>query len=530
MRGALTLFAAVCGWLGGLGAAQAEARFALIVGHALGDAREVPLRWAEEDARRMRQVLIEVGDVQPARATMLLSPTREALEAAYIGLQARIAAARDRGEQTLLFFYYSGHADAQALHLGEATVDTEALIDTLSTGPAATTVAIIDACQNDRAPRSRQKGARRAPGFAWPALKPARPTGLVVLRSAARGEVAQESDDLQGSLFSHHLFSGMRGSADANDDGVVTLSELYAHGYRETLSDTHQRALAVQHGQARIELEGQGALVISTPRRSSGWLGFADDVAGHALIIDDHNGRIIAEVLARPSVRVAVPPGRYRVQLRDADAFSTALIDVTAAGRRLKRQELKRQAMLAVAQKGRAHDAYPWRIAAGPSLARSYVPGFESAIGVDAQLSYQVTHHLRIGGGVRAAYASAGAAPVQLDRQQLELATLVGVDLVWPLTSTVNLLVQPRLGGAWVQQSAEARDRERLTRVGLSAPTQSQTVFGPQAAAGVALEYFAFSRFGVRLDGAAGLAWLSVDGALEARPVGSGTLSLVFRL
>lgn len=518
------LMVAACG-------AHAETRFALIVGHNFGDTQEMPLRWAEEDARRMQRVLTEVGNVREARTTVLLSPTRAALEAAYTRMQGRIAEARDRAEHAVFFFYFSGHADAQHLHLGNEAVRIDELTRSLAKGPASTTVAIIDACRNDRAPRSRSKGATRAPGFEWPAAAPSIPTGFVLLRSAAQGEVAQESDDLQGSLFSHHLLSGMRGSADADRDGVVTLSELYDYGYRSTLSETHGRTLAVQHSEARVRLEGRGALIISYPKRSESWLGFAPDVSGHLLIIDDRNGRIVAEVRARAEVRVAVAPGRYRVQLRDAGTYATGLLDVPKEGRTLARAELQSQEALDVAKKGRAFDTYPWRLAAGPLVATSHVPGFDSAYGVDTHLSYQLLQRLRVGFGVSAAYAAAAAAaPVVLDRQQVEVGVMAGVDLVAPLTSDVDLLLRPRIGGVWVTQGATRANSARLSQVGLSPDESTRTVFGPQAAAGVALEYFPWSRAGLRIEGTAALAWLSVNGTLDARVIGSGATSLVFRL
>jgi hypothetical protein len=399
----------------------------------------------------------------------------------------------------------------------------------LSTGPASTTVAIIDACRNDRAPRSRVKGATRAPGFEWPAPAPAIPKGFVLLRSAARGEVAQESDDLQGSLFSHHLLSGMRGSADTDSDGVVTLNELYDYGYRKTLSDTHGRTLAVQHSEARVQLEGRGALIITYPKRSESWLGFGADVAGHALLIDDRNGRIVAETLARAHIRLALPPGRYRVQLRHAGTYATGLIDVPREGYVLKRAELKTQTALSVAKKGRSFDAYPWRLAAGTRVGTSYVQGFDSTVGLDAQLSYQVLPHLRIGGSLNTAYIS-GTQAAAVTRQQLESAALMGVDLVGRLTPNLDVLLRPRIGAVWVRQGTDRTEDERLARVGLDGAPSTRSVLGPKAAASLALEYFPLSRMGVQVQSTAAAAWLSVDGTLDARPIFSGAASLVFRL
>ena len=47
--------------------------------------------------------------------------------------------------------------------------------------------------------------------------------GTAFIASTAVGEAAQESQALGGSFFTHHLETGLRGAADADGDGLVTL-------------------------------------------------------------------------------------------------------------------------------------------------------------------------------------------------------------------------------------------------------------------------------------------------------------------
>ena len=73
------------------------------------------------------------------------------------------------------------------------------------------------------------------PGFAI-ALAPVPPaTGMAWLFASSDGEVAQESDEIGGALFSHFWTTGLRGAADADGDGRVTLQESFDFAYAQTL-------------------------------------------------------------------------------------------------------------------------------------------------------------------------------------------------------------------------------------------------------------------------------------------------------
>ncbi|MEM7679060.1 MAG: caspase family protein, partial [Myxococcota bacterium] len=265
--------------------ALAQTRFALLVGHNYGGVDEVPLKWAEADAARMQAVLSEIGNIHPDRAILLQRPDAQAVIRAYVSLQGAILEAKRRGESTLFIFYYSGHADEGHLHLATERVELPAFEKELAGIGADTVVAILDACRNDQNPRAVIKGATRAATFEWPLARPDTPRGYVRLSSAARGEVAQESDALQGSLFTHHLLSGLRGSADFDADGVVTLNEVYGYGYRRTLADSHRDTGGIQHSELQVALSGRGELSLTYPRRAEAKLAFGAELSGHLLIV-----------------------------------------------------------------------------------------------------------------------------------------------------------------------------------------------------------------------------------------------------
>lgn len=513
-------------------AASAETRFAILVGHNVGDMHEVPLKWAETDATRMLSVLTQLGNVREDRAQLLLAPTKRDLERALLRMEGRLAEANDRGEHTVLFFYFSGHADREELHLATDKIKIDEIETMLEKGPAKTVVSIVDACQNDRTPRSATKGAVRAPSFSWPSEGNTSPDGMVRIRSASAGEVAQESDDLQGSLFTHHLLSGMRGSADLDRDGTVTLSEVYRYGYSRTLADSHGGTTAVQHGKLDVELEGRGALVFSYPRRAVSSLVFGEDMRGHLLVIDDASGRIVAETSAldgRES-RLAVAPGKYRLQLRGDGEVYSGLVSLGTGERRVSKSKLSKQEVLAVLTKGPSYDPHPFVLSAGAQVGRSNVADFDSAAGARLGFDYRLNAVFRAALTLDIGYA---AIENQLWRyQQAEIAAMTGVDWTNQLGSTLVFTFGVRGGIAAVVQQGDRLDDERLraTGYGDETLTSSSRALGPRIGAAIGAEYHPWSQVGWRLALEPTATWIEDRSGTTLRYGATGSLVVMVRL
>lgn len=60
------------------------------------------------------------------------------------------------------------------------------------------------------------------------------PDGLILLHSCSEGEKANEDEALGHGVFTHFLLQGLRGQADENKNGKVTLGELMSFSARET--------------------------------------------------------------------------------------------------------------------------------------------------------------------------------------------------------------------------------------------------------------------------------------------------------
>jgi len=299
--------------------AQALRRFAVIVGNDHGGDGTRPLRYAEDDARRMFDILVRLGGVLPEDAQLLLGRHADDLWAALDRVERRGISAQAGGEQVALLVYFSGHAKDGALRMGDSGVPLEKLKAKLAQSKLQVRVAVLDACRSGSITRT--KGARLAPAFEVDDGTKQGAEGLVILTSSSGDEDSQESDALQGSFFSHYLDSALLGSADSSGDGRVTLSEAYAYAYAHTVAQTAESAGGVQHPTYAYELAGNGDLVMTDVAvRREGLLVPAAAPDGTYLIVDDQ-GAIAAEVDKRTAAarRIALAPGDYVVTRRLAD-------------------------------------------------------------------------------------------------------------------------------------------------------------------------------------------------------------------
>ena len=299
--------------------AHALRRFAVIVGNNRGGDGTKPLRYAEDDARRMFDILVRLGGVLPEDAQLLLGREADDLWEALDRAERRGVSAKAGGEEVALLVYFSGHAKDGALRLGPTEAPLDKLKEKLSASKLDVRVAVLDACRSGAITRT--KGARLAPAFEVDDGSKQGAKGYVILTSSSGDEDSQESDALQGSFFSHYLDSALLGSGDSSGDGRVTLSEAYAYAYAHTVAQTASTASGVQHPTYAYELAGNGDLVMTDVAvRREGLLVPAPAPDGTYLIVDDQ-GAIAAEVDKRAAAdrRIALAPGDYVVTRRLTD-------------------------------------------------------------------------------------------------------------------------------------------------------------------------------------------------------------------
>lgn len=313
-------------------AAAEVQRFAVVVGNNEGAQGDDALIFAEQDARKIHGVLTELGGVSLMNTRTLLGKGRGELIREMAAMQGPIASAKQNGNEAVLYFYYSGHADEDGLHLGTNQVAWSELSAMLDRSGADVRVAFVDACQSGA--MTRRKGGARAPGFVLDLEERLDARGSVVVTSSASDEASQESDEIGGSYFTHFLASALSGSADADRDGRVTLAETYRYVYHETVFRTSSSRTGTQHPTEASNLSANGELVLTEMGRSgTGTLQLPGENAGTFAVFDVERRMFVSEVeVAGADRQVALRPGRYLVQRRLPAHLSVAEVQVAARG------------------------------------------------------------------------------------------------------------------------------------------------------------------------------------------------------
>lgn len=484
-------------------------RFGLFVGSNAAPAGREPLLHAERDARRVREVFVELGGVSAQDALLLEGADPAAVLAAVSALAARV------GDEpgAVAVFYYSGHADDRGLLLGDATLPIAELRTALDGVPARIAVQILDACRAGA--WTRRKGPKIGPEVSVQVRPQAK--GRVVIASTAAWEDAQESDRLGGSFFTLHFVSALRGAADADGDGAVTLSEAYAYVYDRTVESTMATLAGPQHPTYRYDLSGQGDTHLTWPGGATSRAALRLSGNRQYAVFDSTSERLIAEVRTpADGGRLALRPGSYRVQRRDTDSVLEGDVDL------LPDTELEVDAQL-----DRRRPIESALAMKGPGPATTHVlragAGWRGALGEVAgagptlRLGYAwQLRDLRIGPrlGLTRNLASEAVATPRLEMDVTEVT--VGAEVRFPLDLRFAYLVPGvAVDGVWLRQSD--RDGGEADR----------DAFGVLVGALLGVRSPSLGGFAVFVEGEADAVSFPVSDARRA-PTGSGETDTVF--
>ncbi len=323
--------------------------FALVVGSNAPGPGQEELVWAEDDAREVAALLQEMGGFEPGHVKVLLKPTPKALMTEVAALEKRVAGS---AKPVRVFFYYSGHARANSLSLGSEELALAELRSRLLAVPAALTVVVLDACQSGAF--SRAKGVEPAADFSFNSKSGLDATGVAVLASSTSSELSQESDFLRSSYFTHHLLVGLRGAADDNDDGRVSLDEAYRYTYHHTLTATAATAVGSQHVSVEVDLKGQGEIPLSFPDKATTTITLPAAAEGQVLVERLPARAVVAEVQKAKgtALAIAVAPGRYQVLVRGATELLRCRAAPGASPITVSLDDCKREALIENQTKG----------------------------------------------------------------------------------------------------------------------------------------------------------------------------------
>ena len=294
-------------------AASAPVRVAVLVGANGAAPGRRPLLYSHRDVDRMSEVLRSVGGFHQRDVFVLKDPSPSGL----VGALAAAVNKLSNQPHSLLYFFYSGHADEQALYPGGQAVSLGKLRALIDDAKVSVKIGVVDACRGGS--WTRAKGLVPEEPFAvrWPVSLDTE--GSVLIASSSGLESAHESDRLQGSFFTYHFTGGLRGAADRNANGEITLTEAFEYAKERTIRDTLRVALETQHPSYAVNLRGRRDLVLAQVAASPSTLSLSQE-HGPLELIHAESGLQLLELPAGPRrVKLAVPPGSYLVRRRMAE-------------------------------------------------------------------------------------------------------------------------------------------------------------------------------------------------------------------
>lgn len=338
-------------------------RFALVIGNNTTlDADQVPLRFADDDAVRMAELLEELGAHVELVTTLdrdsqrtfdrwvdrTSRPTLETIRRVHQGLVERMDEARARGAEVEFMLFYSGHGDVGADGQGYLTLEGEKLTRSelfsglLTASTADVNHIIIDACRSESFVLSRGSSDWKNDRAGLDASEAVAAvldrnhlgafpnTGVILAHSS--DQQTHEWERYRGGIFSHEVLSGLRGGADLDGNGRIEYSELGAF--------VAAANSAVQDPRAKLQV------VVRPPKvderhplvehRSLGESRLLFFPRGDAALytLEDERGVRLADLRradASPGY-LRLPPGAVFVHRVDGDAREESVLSVERTG------------------------------------------------------------------------------------------------------------------------------------------------------------------------------------------------------
>lgn len=332
-------------------------RFAFLVGANNGGKDRVALRYAVEDARAIGRVLEDMGGVLPGDSHFLEEPDRESFFERTRELADLIDRARERFRRVEVIVYYSGHSDEKSLFLGDNRITYVEFMDFIKSLDADVRIAILDSCASGAL--TLPKGVIKRPPFLLDTAYDMK--GYAIMTSSSASEAAQESGRLKRSFFTHNLISGMRGAADMNQDGRITLNEAYQFAFDGTLAQTEKTMAGPQHPNYRIEMSGTGDVIITELWKSTAVLVLASDVRGKIYIHNQKN-ILVAELdkSAGREMSLGLEAGDYRIiNLDGRRALESVLTLARGKSQAIGRLDFSRAGRIPAGLRGKGNASLP---------------------------------------------------------------------------------------------------------------------------------------------------------------------------
>lgn len=308
--------------------ASALVRIAIVMGNNTGLPEEKPLSYATRDAEQVYSTLIQLGGADKGQGCLLLDADVGKVRIALRDVGQRLHALKRQGQKVQVLIYFSGHGSDEALHMNGETLPLSDIRAYFKEIEADFKLLIADACFSGSLIRA--KGAVLADPVPIKYQDDLKVNGSAILTSSSAGELSQESRELQGSLFTHYFLSGIRGAADFDRDGKITLWEAYNH----TQSCLRRRLAGekntVQTPEFDVDVQGSDNVVLTRVDLGQAFLSLKGLPEGEYRILEAASALQVAEVrLSDPEGMVlALPRAPYLVYQGEGSKRSVGFADL----------------------------------------------------------------------------------------------------------------------------------------------------------------------------------------------------------
>lgn len=232
-----------------------------------------PLLYADLDALAFYDYLVTHVGVPKEQVTLLTND-----QATLVALKRSLGTElkRKAGEKDTVIIYYAGHGAPEADAMASDDDGLEKYLvpydadphDLYTTGlpmrevetifhrlASERVIFITDSCYSGAtAGRTFVTASRRAVVSDAFLARLSKGKGRVVLTASRASEVSEELDRLGHGVFTYYLLEGLRGKADLDADGVITVDEVYGYVSKHVPEATGQNQHPVKKGEVEGEL------------------------------------------------------------------------------------------------------------------------------------------------------------------------------------------------------------------------------------------------------------------------------------
>lgn len=309
-------------------------RIGLFVGNNIGFGEDAPLEYAEKEARDFSRLFQDMGDLSKERAYTLQGASAGELQEQLRQVEAQSREIAARGDDAMVLFYYSGHASRDGLHMQGSLLPMDALRRWLEGSSARVRIALVDACESGSLARLR--GGQPVEAIEITVDDTLTASGLAVIASTGPLSVARESASFGGGVFTRAMLTGLRGSADEDGDGVITLDESYRYAFAQTVLGTAAGTQPVQKPEFRYEIAGVGDVVLTRLPNRAAQLILPEELEGVYTVVSVANGQVVSrhDKKAGQARHIALPAGRYVVRKVRREDVLLAELDLGWGGAR----------------------------------------------------------------------------------------------------------------------------------------------------------------------------------------------------